>query len=81
MIKISKDGNHSQFGCFSILNAMKVKVEKTLSVKSIQINSKWLRVISYFCKSIPFVQCTETGTTKSNVKSHFHDKSTSFKLK
>lgn len=54
MIKISKDGNHSQFGCFSILNAMKVKVEKALSVKSIKINSKWLRVISYICRKYSF---------------------------
>lgn len=87
MIKISKDDNYCQFGCFSTLNAMKVKVKKTLSVKSIKINSKWLTVISYICRKYSFCAvCVylllwKRGTTKSNVKSHFHHKSISFKLK
>lgn len=87
MIKISKDDNYCQFDGFSILNAMKVKVKKSLSVKSIKLNRKWLRVISYICRKYSFcVVCVclllwKRGTTKSNVKSHFHDKSTSFKLK
>lgn len=86
MIKISKDDNYCQFDGFSILNAMKVKVKK-LCVKSIKINSKCLSVISYICRKYSFcVVCVclflwKRGTTKSNVKSHFHDKSTSFKLK
>lgn len=39
-----------------------------------------LQKVFLLCSVCMFV-FMEMGTTKSNVKSHFHDKSTSFKLK